>query len=209
MITERHRKASSLSEGDALTGVPDENQPAVKTNRDGIPSHSARSVAGPSSTLESTEPTFPKRQKLFGSKPLQPAYTPAYREFRKICDRLVEEIWKLEDFLEGDKFLPEVAEVTVEIEALLEQLFDCEWGQGEGLKSVVVAIQSQINNTVWDKRHFAFLTDVIPFLRVRYLVDRETVNQIYDAVRNHGLDEFRGTVSETPVKKKYRLEEVV
>jgi hypothetical protein len=102
----------------------------------------------------------------------------------------------------------EGTEVVVEVEVLLEELYACKYGQGESLKRVVVAVQSQVNNARWDRKHVEFLRDVVRFLRVRYLVDEATVEACYEMMKARGLDPFRGSICEPRVVKRYRIEEV-
>ena len=52
----------------------------------------------------------------------------SYRDFRRLCDRLVEEAGKLDDYLSGNQVADEGLEVIVEMESLLENLYDCPWG---------------------------------------------------------------------------------
>jgi hypothetical protein len=132
----------------------------------------------------------------------------AYREFRKICDDIADELRRIDGFLVENSVSDEGLEVVVEIEALLEDLYDCSHGQGESLKRVVVAVQSQVNNAFWDRRHVEFLKDVVHFLRVRYLVDEATVEACYEMMKTRGLEPFRGTVLEPRVVKRFRIEEV-
>src|SRR5262249_48358788 len=70
----------------------------------------------------------------------------AYREFRQLADRLVEEVEKLDEHLKGGIVADEGLEAIVEIEQLLEGLYDCSFSEDESLKRVIVAIESQINN---------------------------------------------------------------
>jgi hypothetical protein len=132
----------------------------------------------------------------------------AYRSFRRICDHLAQELNNIDDFLIKDEITDEGFEVVVEVEHLLEDLYDCPWGENECLKRTVVAIQSQVNNIHWTRQHVDFLKDIVSYLRVRYLIDEATVNACYNMLAARGLDPFRGTVSEPKVVKKYRIDEV-
>lgn len=131
-----------------------------------------------------------------------------YQPFRKNCDALFEEITNIEDYLVEDVVSDEGLERIVEIEHLLEQLYDCHWGEAESLKRVVVSIQSQINNTEWTSSHVNFLKEVLSLLRVRYVIDQSTVDECYDLIEEHGLDPFRGTVSEPEIQKHYKIVEI-
>ncbi len=133
----------------------------------------------------------------------------AHQVFLQLCDGLVEELGKIDAFFIDDEVSDEGTEVVAEVEAILEELYDCPYGQGESLKRVVVAVQSQVNNARWDRRHVEFLRDVFCFLRVHYLLDETSVKTCYDFMRARGLDSFRGTISEPRVVKRYRIQEVV
>jgi hypothetical protein len=148
----------------------------------------------------------PRRAKSTAFKP--PKEVTSYPAFRGICDDIFNELTKIGAFLNHGEVRDEGAEITVEVEALLEKLYACPYGQGESLKRVVVAVQSQLNNARWNESHVEFLKDVIRYLRVRYLVDDATVDASYDMMRARGLDPFRGTVCEPRVIKRYRIEEV-
>jgi len=131
-----------------------------------------------------------------------------YRRFRELCDLIVEEVRRADDYMDAEVLRDEGLEVVVEVLALLEQLYDCGWGEGENLKAVVVAVQSQVNNAIWKQPHLAFLQEFMPYLRVRYVVDETAVDECYATIERHGLDPFRGTISLDGALKKYRIEEV-
>ncbi len=132
----------------------------------------------------------------------------SYRAFRRICDQLRSEIGRIDEFVDNSSVTDEGLEVVVEVEHLLELLYDCPWGEGESLKRVVVAIQSQVANAKWTVNHVDFLKDVINRLRIRYLINDAVVDDCYELIETHGLEEFRGSVTETETRKKYRIEEV-
>lgn len=97
--------------------------------------------------------------------------------------------------------------VIAEVEAGLEQLYDCQWGTGESLKRFVVAIQSQVNSAVWTRSHVAFVRDALQFLRVRDAVNDATVKHCINLIKEHGLDPFRGSVAEPTTSKQNCLED--
>jgi hypothetical protein len=132
----------------------------------------------------------------------------SYEKFRRLCDRIIEELQNIPRFLHKDVVTDEGAEVVAEVEAILEELYDCPHGQGEALKRVIVAIQSQVNNVQWEKTHADFLMDVFTFLRVRYLINDSVVAECYDMMKERGLDPFRGSVAQPLVVKRYRIEEI-
>jgi hypothetical protein len=131
----------------------------------------------------------------------------SFAEFRRICNKLKHEVSRAKEHVTNgvvDEFgLPAV----LSIEDLLDQLFDCEWGQGEHLQRVVVAIESQTKNIEWTASHVAFLEDFIGFLTARYVVDDYVVAQCVSSIKAHGLDPFRGTVAEPGILKKYKIVE--
>ncbi len=131
-----------------------------------------------------------------------------YPAFRRLCDEIRRELGRIYAFLIDDVVSDEGAEVVVEVEELLEQLYAYPYGEGECLKRIVVAVQSQVNNTRWERHHVEFLNDVVRFLRVRYLVDEAAVKACYDFMKSHELNEFRGTICAPQVLKRYRIEEV-
>jgi hypothetical protein len=162
-----------------------------------------------SSSAKSTAGTLVTRGQARKSTVAEvPTDAASYKKFRGLCDRIIEELQNIPRFLHGDVVTDEGAEVVAEVEALLEELYDCPHGQGEALKRVVVAIQSQVNNVQWEKTHADFLMEVFTFLRVRYLIDESVVAACYDTMKEHGLDPFRGSVAESLVVKRYRIEEI-
>ena len=157
-------------------------------------------LAGKTDTLSKQQKSSPKHP---------PKDIVAYRIFRRLCDDIFNELRRIDAFIIEEKVSDEGAEVVTEIEALLERLYDCGYGQGESLKRAVVAVQSQVNNARWDRRHVEFLREFVRYLRVRYLVDEAAVNVCYEIMKAQGLDPFRGTICEPSVLKRYRIEEVV
>jgi len=128
--------------------------------------------------------------------------------FRRLCDDLAAYVQQVDQFLADGVVADDGAGIVAEIQASLEQLYRCPFGLGESLKSVVVAIQSQVNNAIWTDRHVAFLKAVTRFLRRRYVVSKQTADEVFDMIEEYGLDPFRGSVSDTGVRVRYRLERV-
>lgn len=131
-----------------------------------------------------------------------------YWLFRRHCDQLRLEAEKIKDFMCEGVVTDEGLEVVVEVEFLLEQLYDCPWSEGDNLKKVVVLLQSQLLNAKWTDKHARFLQEAIRILRLSYVINDDLVEQIFNLIDEFGLDQFRGTVSEAEVRKKYRIEEV-
>ncbi len=130
-----------------------------------------------------------------------------FEEFRRICSALRHEVSKAKQHLTDgvvDEFgLPAI----LHIEDLLDELFDCDWGQSECLQRVTVAIESQIKNVEWTSTHVGFLEEYIAFLACRYLIDEFVVSECIASIKSHGLDPFRGTVAEPERLKEYRIVE--
>ena len=94
------------------------------------------------------------------------------------------------------------------MEQLLRDLYKCPWGKDECLKRIVVALRSQIGNAVWTRSHVAFLDEALRLVRGRYVVDESAVREVMSLVTRHGLDKYRGTISEPAVRKRYKIVEV-
>ncbi len=132
----------------------------------------------------------------------------ARQEYRRICDSIKAEVRLLQDYVEDGYVVDEASGVIAEIQDWLETLYDCPFGEGESLKSVVVGLQSQLNNVRWTKQHVDFLTAAIHQLCVRWVVNDQTADDIDDMIEEFGLDVFRGTVSDSDVLVEYRIEKV-
>jgi hypothetical protein len=102
----------------------------------------------------------------------------------------------------------EACGVAAEIQDLLERVYDCPFGEGESLKSVVVAIQSQLNNAEWGEKHVAFLKAVSRYLRARWVITDHAVVDVGDMIEECCLDVFRGTVSDSGMLAEYRIERI-
>lgn len=132
----------------------------------------------------------------------------AYRKFRRICDELCHEAALLDDYLVDGVVVDEGLATVAEIEHHLERLYDSEWGEGECLKRIVVALQAQLGNTKWTHAHVKLLNAAAPFLRVRWLINEATVSECYEIIAELGLDQFRGTMSGDGIVRRYVLQEV-
>jgi hypothetical protein len=130
-----------------------------------------------------------------------------YQKFRAICDEIIAEIEQLETYFQGDELDSDAAPYILEIEDALERLYSCHWGENDSLKMVVVALQSQLNNAQWDRRHVTLLRNRVAGLRKAYLIDDQFVNECYQEIDELGLNEFRGTLSEGELRKRYRIVE--
>ena len=129
-------------------------------------------------------------------------------DFRKKCDALLLELRRLDDYWIDEQLADEGLEVTVELRQLLSDVYVCEWGKSDCLKRSVVVIESQIGNASWTKPLAKFVEAAISLIRLRYLIDEQVVEEILDLVEAHGLDPFRGTVSQPQVRKQFVIQEV-
>jgi hypothetical protein len=132
-----------------------------------------------------------------------------YKLFRRHCDQLRLEAEKIFDFISEGVVADEGLEVIVEIEHHLETLYDCPWSEGENLRRVVVLLQSQLLNAKWTEKHAKFFREAIQLLRLSYVINADLIEQIFNLVEEFELDQFRGAVTETDVRRRYRIEEIV
>jgi hypothetical protein len=129
-------------------------------------------------------------------------------KFRRICDDLDAEIQIIKGHVVEDIVGEEASGTVAEIQELLERLYDCPFGEGESLKSAVVVLQSQLNNAKWTTKHVSLLESSINFLRVRRVVNDQTVAEIGEMIEECGLDPFRGTVMDDGFVARYRIEKI-
>ena len=132
-----------------------------------------------------------------------------YKLFRRHCDQLRLEAEKISDFICDGVVTDEGLEVIVEVEHHLEKLYDCPWSEGENLRKVVVLLQAQLLNVKWTEKHAKFLREAIQLLRLSYVINADLIEQIFNLVEEFDLDQFRGAVTETEIRKRYRIEEIV
>ena len=210
-MEEQRSFANSVSRVGVLAPATRESEPVVK----GEPAsrreqETGRALSEPFSLkIASPDGRGDGQAKRKSAPQKPPANIAAYGAFRRLCGGIFEELGRIDAFFVEDAVSDEGSEVVAEIEALFEDLYACPYGQGESLKRVVVAVQSQVNNARWDRMHVEFLRDVIRFLRVRYLVDEAAVDACYDIMKARGLDPLRGTICQPQVVQRYRIEEVV
>ena len=131
-----------------------------------------------------------------------------YRTFRMLCDSLVAETKELRQFVADGQVTEYGFGAIAEVSSILDELYECQWGESECLKNIVVAVRFQIGNVRWTEAHVAFLEELAVFLRARYLIDDDVVEMCYDMVDAHGLDVFRGTISEPEVVREFKVVEV-
>lgn len=167
----------------------------------------SRNVASQSATFGhgaiETMPNHTKRQAVARAMKQD-----AYREFRRICDDLYEDVSQLDDYVVDGEVVDEGLATVAEIEHHLERLYDCDWGERECLKRMVVAVQAQLGNTNWLAAHVELLREMVRFLRVRWLINEATVSECYHIIEEMGFDQFRGTLSGDDVLRRYVLQEV-
>lgn len=209
-MAEQRSLANSVSRAGVLAPTTGEVGPLVKGESALVREQETERALSEPSSLKIASPSGRSdgqgKSKSILQKP--PKDISSYRAFRRLCDAIFEELGRIDAFFVKDEVCDEDSEVVAEVEALLEELYACPYGQGESLKAVVVAVQSQVNNVRWDRRHIDFLRDVFRFLRVRYLVDEMSVKTCYDFMKARGLEPFRGTICEPQVMKRYRIQEV-
>ena len=209
-MAQHHFRANVASWDDALAAGASDAEPALKNGTPPADERAVeRSISEPASLII-VRPAYAGNSRPREKHQAGPTKNVAnYRAFRCICDDIAQELSRADTFLQGDEMREEGAEIVAEVEVLLEDLYGCPYGQGECLKRVVVALQSQVGNARWDRRLVDFLKEVFGFLRVRYLIDETTVAACFDMMETHGLNPFRGTIREPRVAKKYRIQEVM
>jgi hypothetical protein len=129
----------------------------------------------------------------------------AHQRYQRIVEDLYVNVVSLKPCIHKGRVTRDGLGFVVEIDRLLDELYRCEWGPGENLKSAVVVIQSQIKNAKLKDAHVRFLDEAILHLRACYFVTENTVQDIYSLVGAKGLDRFRGTLSGNGVKTRYRI----
>jgi hypothetical protein len=130
------------------------------------------------------------------------------QEFREICQDLHAESQVVAKYLIGNMVAEEGAGAVAEIQSLLERLYDCRFGQGESLKSIVVLLQSQLNNANWTSPHVDLLRLTDDLLRTRNVPDDQTVAEVGDLIEECGLNPFRGSVADNGLVARYRIEKI-
>ncbi len=134
---------------------------------------------------------------------------PHRRQYKLLCEDVLEHLRDLQGYIEDGVLADDASSGIAEIQQLLEEMYDCPFGQGESLKSVVVALQSQVHNVEWTPVHVKFLRAAFEYLRRRWIITGQTAAEIDDIIEEFGLDVFRGTVSDADVLVEYHLEKVV
>lgn len=167
------------------------------------------SVSEPTTGTVSADSAIPwlKSDATTRTAEIRKAATRGYADFRRTCDDLAEAALHADDYLLNGEVSDEGLEVIVQVDELLERLYQCDWGEGESVKRVVVAIKSQLNNVRWTERHVGFLKDAAFKIRNRYLINDQFVEECLDLIEAHNLDLFRGVLSSEGIRR-YRLEEI-
>jgi hypothetical protein len=185
----------------------------VITEREGDSSPESGSVSADYSIsmpiMRSSELALAARTKRGWGPRYQPKLDDgARRDYKVLCEDIDEQLRQLDRYIEDGGVADEASGVVAEIQDLLERLYDCPFGEGESLKSVVVALQSQLNNSEWSDKHVEFAKTAIKYLKTRWIVSSQTADEIDDMIEEFGLDPFRGTVSASDVLVEYRLKRV-
>ena len=137
-----------------------------------------------------------------------------YTKYRDLCDKILIELSYIEKAtlpnISDDIKLPdETLENIIEIEDILEDIYDFEWGKKECLNRIIVAIQSQINNVDWTYQHVKFLKQSFTYLIPRYFITEDSVQEILKIIGDYKFDIFRGTISSSNnLKKRYKIIEI-
>lgn len=129
------------------------------------------------------------------------------RVLRLVCDDILNELDELEECLvDSDDFAGPAAEIL----SCLEQLYDLPFGTpgDESLKRVVVALKGQVVNVDWDSNLCGFLREAIGRVRVRWVIDEDTIDELHDLMDKFGLDTLRGTIGDSGFLKRYRIVEI-
>ena len=80
---------------------------------------------------------------------------------------------------------------------MIEKIYEeAEKSGCENMQKIIVVVESQVNNTTWDERHWKLLKNVMKYLREKKNPTETDVERIVDMVEEHGLNIFRGTVTE-------------
>jgi hypothetical protein len=145
---------------------------------------------------------------LGGAKNRSRADIGAYHKYISLLEYSLAQLKNLNDFIEQDIVTDEGLAHVVEIETTLEELSMCDFGAGTALENCVVAVQGQVCNCNWTKCHVGFLDDAIRYLRARYTFVDSDVDAIFALMKRYGLDQFRGAVSGSAIKKTYVISEV-
>ena len=131
-----------------------------------------------------------------------------YSRFRDVCSSILMELEKADQFIFEGVMQDEGLEVTVEVDYLLEVLYEIAWGKNESLKKIVVLMQSQILNAIWTPAHLDFMKDAMSHIRRQYYIDDSVVGYCFELINTHALNAFRGTVLETANRKRFKIVEI-
>lgn len=205
-MADRESGGTALANGASIGNT--DVRAATKSRDSKLPDQQRRSTAE-TAGMDLLPPAWPSGVHVPVSRPRTKVLLQGenYGAFRRTCDRLAAELRRVDDYLKDGVLCDEGMEVVVEVEQILDDLYRVDYGQRECLKRIVVAINSQINNIRWTASHSGFLRDTALMLRNSYLVDDSLVKECYALIKRYGLDPFRGTVSESPVLKRYRIVE--
>src|SRR5689334_8380369 len=129
-MAEQRALARSVNQADLFGGLSSgEERPVNKTSTPEIDSEVGQSISE-SATLDlklSGVRSAPKGREKGKVVPIPAADGDNYRTFRRLCDDIIVELKKIGPFMAGDEVSDEGAEVIVEVEELIERLYDCPW----------------------------------------------------------------------------------
>ena len=131
-----------------------------------------------------------------------------FRKFMSLRNDLARVVDRLDQFVEGDSVSEDASTVVAEIEAILEEFYECKYGKGEALKQFVLTVLGQTRNSNITVRHVRFLKDVSQFLSSQMLIDDTAVDWLMEQTDSRGLDMFRGVLTDTGIVKRFKIVEV-
>lgn len=136
-----------------------------------------------------------------------PAERIEFDTFRRLCGAAQREITQLETLAPGGCDGGEdAAGNLLELEAILDELYDCGLDETDSLKALIVAIQSQVYGAGVSPGLVQFLRETFRYLRARYIIRREHVDEVFEIMEEAGLDRFRGTIAAPENAKKYQID---
>ena len=164
---ETAQQTSSLDSSTSWTGLPDNTSSQVGDSGDSY--FAARE---------------PERKRAPGRFDRQ--------RMKELCVRIVGRAERVRKGLAAGELDSELESDFVEIESLLEQLYDCQWGHIDTLKQVVVMLQSQVADRLPSEPLLAFLSDFVSFLATRHVIDDYVIEQCHASMEQYGLDLIEG-----------------
>lgn len=123
-----------------------------------------------------------------------PLYIPIAKHILDCVDelnKLVDHKWNNENLLPSVKQL--VHDLITMIDELVEKLYQC--SENRNIKTIAVVLKSQLNKAKWKQKHLSFLKEVMTYMMDKSTIDENDANLIWDMIKKHGLNPYRGTLS--------------